>query len=190
MNYVRKHVPEFHPDRRRSENTGAQQKDQRMKRNNDVISWRQSEGHAASGFSIWSLNGRRSPQRWSPRVKVFCETGWVHSIGTRSRSQSTGPSHITSWDPCGRSSISQWRGSANTADTRTHTHHWDAASWPGAYRIMWWSLPMSPGSSHRLKERQWFWHRWTGRTWTAGEPSATTSQPNTCTLCNTQHAYI
>lgn len=75
MNYVRKHVPEFHPDRRRSENTGAQQKDQRMKRNNDVISWRQSEGHAASGFSIWSLNGRRSPQRWSPRVKVFCETG-------------------------------------------------------------------------------------------------------------------
>ncbi len=47
-------------------------------------------------------------------------------------------------------------------------------------------LPMSPGSSHRLKERQWFWHRWTGRTRTDGEPSATTSQPSTCTRYNNE----
>lgn len=42
--------------------------------------------------------------------------------------------------------------------------------------------PMSPGSSHRLKDLQCFWHLWTGRTRTAGEPSATTSQPITCWL--------
>lgn len=46
-------------------------------------------------------------------------------------------------------------------------------------------LPMSPGVSHRLKELQCFWQRWTGRTRTVGRPSPTTSQPNTPTPWNT-----
>lgn len=45
-------------------------------------------------------------------------------------------------------------------------------------------LPMSPGVSHRLKELQCFWQRWTGRTRTVGVPSPTTSQPSTPTPWN------